>query len=159
MTTLLAFDREIVDYYELKRQEDCQKSNAIKDKMRESVVNDIAFLIKQVIENYCYFKENGAEKVVAQALEVMEKIVDWASVDLFLANLPAIIQFLGVPALQTASAKCIYSIIDKGMAAAVKISLFESLNLIPILSQWDPTVPGRDEDFQKSVSSTRHVIP
>ncbi len=147
----IGFDREIVEHYELKKQEDCQRSKIIKDAMRKNVVNDIAFLVQQVITNHAVFKQHKAEKLVAQALEVTEKIVDWASLELFLGNLPQIVQFLGVRALQTPSAKCIYSIVDKGMDAALKIAMLENLNLIQIIAQWDPTALGSDEDFQKIV--------
>ena len=158
LTTLIAFDREIVDFYELKKQDEHQRSAKIKDEMRKSIVNDIAFLLQQVIENYTFFRDNGAENVVAQALEVLQQVVDWAKVELFLSSLPMIVQFLGVRGLQTQAAKCLYAIIDKGMDAALKMSLFDNLNLVAILSQWDPRIPGHDEDFQKIMATIVNKI-
>jgi len=160
LTTLVAFDREIVDFHDTNsdisqkaaKSELREKSTKIKDQMRINVVNDIAFLLQQVFESYVFFRDSGAENIVGLALEVLEKTVDWAKVELFVVNLPIIVQFLGVHGLQVNAAKSLYAIIDKGMDPSIKMSLFESLNLIGILAQWDPRISGVDEDFQKNMA-------
>lgn len=126
--------------------------------MRKGVVNDIASLLSQIIQNYPSFKENQAEGIVNKALEVIKDIVDWGSLELFVGNMPYIVHFLGNDSLQTASAKCIYSIIDKGMDPKKKLDLFDSLGLIHILNQWDPFLTVTEEDFGKMVFSYFYII-
>jgi len=155
---LLAFDREIVDFRDVRLTEEHKKGVMIKDEMRKNVVNDIAFLIQQIIQNYEFLRANSFSVVIGQALEVLEKTVDWVKVELFTENLPFIIQFLGIPELQVQAAKSLYAIIDKGMDPAIKISLLKSLNLIFILSQWNPKIPGHNEDFQKAMANIVNKI-
>ena len=76
LSCLLAFNREIVDFYEVKKIEEHKKGMKIKDEIRNNVINDIAFLIQQVVENNEFFSANNSLYIVAQSLEVLEKTVD-----------------------------------------------------------------------------------
>lgn len=143
----MEFDREIVEHDVTNNKELSERRRDIKDEIRKSVINDIALLLQQIIENQPLFKAQDADRIVAKSLEVMERLMDWANLDLFLSNLPYLVLFLKDPILQTPSAKCIYSIIYKGMEPIVKLQLIEKLNLIAILSEWDPSSPGQDENF------------
>lgn len=148
---MIAFDSEIVEFYQNTKTEDRQRSSIIKDAMRHSVLNDIAFLLKEIINNSQSFKESKAEIIVNHGLQVMEQLLDWGNLELFLINLQNIVQFLGDPTLQKNSAKCLYAIIDKGMVPKNKLLLIEGINLVNILTQWNPSTQGNDEDFQRSV--------
>ena len=155
LTTLLDFDREVVDLYEAKSAADCLRGKEIKEEMRQRVINDVAGFLSQIIQNYSGFQERGVGHLVVKSLDVSTGIIDWASLDLFLGNLPILVQFLGVPALQTSSAKCIYSIIDKGMDPKKKLDMFDSLGLLHILNQWDPALTASQEEFGRAVSLFR----
>ncbi len=147
-----------MDIYESRSAADCLRGKQIKEAMRKSAVNNIALLISQIVQNHTNFKEQNASQIVVKALEVATGVVDWASLDLFVGNLPYLVQFLGVPALQAASAKCLYSIIDKGMDPGKKLDMFDSLGLVHILNQWDPAVATEEEDFGKSVCSANVIL-
>ena len=150
----MEFDREIVECDVTKSKDVCERKRQIKDAMRGNVVPAIAQLLQQVIESQALFHSRGADRLVARALEVMEKVMDWTSLDLFLHNLPQLVFFLQEPQLQTPSAKCLFSIISKGMEPMAKLHLLEKLNLTTILTQWQPAAPGQDEAFGQTVSGS-----
>ena len=148
---MIDFEREIVDLYETKSSTDCLRGKLIKEHMRKGIVNKIAELLALIIKGFEEFKKNNSIQIVVKALNVMTGIIDWASLDLFMGNLPLLVQFLGMANLKTPSAKCIYSIIDKGMDPKTKLDMFEYLNLINILAQWDPNTTVSEEEFGKAV--------
>jgi len=157
LTTLVDFDREIVDLYEAKSAEERTRGKIIKEEMRKRVINDITGFLNNIIQNYSGFKEHNSAHLVVKALDIASQIIDWASLDLFLGNLHIFVQFLGIPQLQTNSAKCIYSIIDKGMDPKKKLDMFDSLGLLHILGQWNPVLSvssGSEEEFGKNVFFT-----
>jgi len=152
LRVFLDFEREIIDQYEAKTDADCLKAKEIKEEMRKKVINDIAAFLGQLVQNFGSFKESNRLGILGKGLEVMMQLIDWANLDLFVGNLPALVHFLGVNTLQTPSAKCLYSIIDKGMDAKKKLDMFDSLGLLHILSQWNPSLPNSNEEFGQMVT-------
>jgi hypothetical protein len=128
------------------------RAKEIKEEMRERVINDIAVFLGQLVQNYGSFKECNKVGVLGKGLEVMMQVIDWTNLDLFVNNLPALVHFLGIDTLQTSSAKCLYSIIDKGMDAKKKLDMFDSLGLLHILSQWNPSLSNNNEEFGRAVT-------
>ncbi len=152
LSAMVEFDREIVEQSGEKDRAQSERRREIKDGLRDEVVNDVAQLLQQVVEGQPQFKALGADRIVAKALEVMEKLIDWTNPELFVANLPRLVGFLKDPILQTASAKCIYSFIYKGMEPLVKLQLVARLDLVGILGEWDPSLRAQDEAFSQIVA-------
>ena len=148
---MIEFDREIVEQSADANKELSDRRREIKDALRNEVVKDLALLLQQIVTNQPVFKMINADRVVVKALEVIEKLIDWTNLELFIPNLPYLAYFLKDSLLQTASAKCIYSFIYKGMEPIIKLQLIDRLNLISILSEWDPSIQVLDEAFSQTV--------
>lgn len=151
MSAMIEFDREIVEQSGTSSKEAADRRREIKDRLRADVVAELAVLLQDIIANAPSFKASGADRIVAKALEVMEKLIDWTNPELFVANLPYLTSFLKDAVLQTPSAKCIYSFIYKGMEPLVKLQLIDRLNLIAILSEWEPSTQ-QDTAFSQTMA-------
>eukprot|EP01022_Parablepharisma_sp_SALTPOND_P000947 TRINITY_DN105311_c2_g1_i1.p1 TRINITY_DN105311_c2_g1~~TRINITY_DN105311_c2_g1_i1.p1 ORF type:complete len:550 (-),score=42.74 TRINITY_DN105311_c2_g1_i1:2202-3851(-) len=151
LTALIEFDREIVEFYENKTQEDFQRSREIKEEMRKKVVADIVFLLSQILDNADFLGAHAAGQLVTKSLVVSEKFIAWTSVETFLERVPKYVELLGNKAFQVNAAKCIYALLEKGMEPIAKLSIIEKYHLLEILAKVDIS-SSENEEYAKEVS-------
>ena len=103
LTALIEFDREVVEYYENKTQDDFQRGREIKEELRKGKVGDIALLLGEIIDNAGLLEGQNAGGLVNKALEAAEKIIAWASVETFMEKIVKLVTCLRSSSFQSIS--------------------------------------------------------
>jgi len=158
LSVLIEFDREIVEYYEGRTQEDFQRGREMKDELKKGTATEICQIIVQILENISFLVTNGIPNLVSKALECTEKLISWANLDNFLNMIPHLILLLENKDFQTKAARCILAILERGMEPVSKINIIQKNKLIEIFSEKIANLNLFDEDFSKEISLIMNKI-
>lgn len=142
LRVLLAIDQEVVDRDIAHNSQESARNSAIKDRMREQCVAQLADSWLQIMKMY----ESSHPEVVCQCMEVVGKYVAWIDI-LLVANsqfVPVFLRFLSLPLLRESAADCIYEVLSKGMDPVAKLRLVESF--FSVLDSARVLSPPEDEE-------------
>lgn len=154
---LVSIHEDIVSLEVPRSAEEARRSMGFKDAMREHALNDVA-------RSWCHilnlFKESNPS-IVASLLYAVERYVHWIDISL-VANdqfMPLLFIVLESPDAegQTAAVAVLTEIVSKRMDAGPKLSLIQSLGIVPIVSAWATSgIPGMEsDDHELSVASSK----
>jgi len=101
----------MIERQEHKTQHVLEQQNRVKDGIRATAINDVVFVLQQVLQNYQVFEE----ETVDDALEVMAQLIDWNALEVFGSSVDIFKEFLKSTKFRTNALSCIHAFVHKGM--------------------------------------------
>ena len=154
---LVSIHEDIISLEVPRSAEEAKQSMEFKDAMRDNALEQISLSWYQIV---AMFKDRDP-LLVALLLNAVERYVHWIDIGL-VANdkfMPILFEVLNctVSEAQVAAVAVLTEIVNKRMDAGPKLSLIQSLGLVPIAAQWSETgVPGVDgDDHDLAVSCSK----
>lgn len=116
---LLTFDQEIVERNEINKRDGSFDSVTIKDAVRTASINDIVFVVTQIVQNY----SQVSEELVNDALFATSQLIDWNALELFSQLVPLFKEFLkpNFKQFRVNAMQCLHAFVHKGMDYPLKI--------------------------------------
>ncbi|OMJ25261.1 Exportin-T [Smittium culicis] len=149
MKTLLAIDEEMVNPIVPRGKNENDRNTFVKDSMREGGV----LLLAQWWFNILLYQKNP-ESLIRQAFQVISVYISWIDIKLIVNTtfVNSMFAYLRHPSLRDDVAKCLGSIIRKGMLPNEKLSLIEFLDVTNVLSQLDISGDSFVEEVAKLIN-------
>jgi hypothetical protein len=129
---MLIFDDEFIKFRHTQTEYDTYRATIIKDYLRLDGINDIVYLLTQLIHNYF----NLSKKLIKNCIKAVCYLIDWNSLNLFgdftnvvISNLILLEDF------QSESLELINAILEKGMEPIQKYEVISYLNVNTILEK------------------------
>lgn len=127
---LSTFDDELIKFRHTYTEFEAQKATAIKDYMRINTINDIVFILNQVISNESFIEA----KIVIKSMKVVSQLIDWNVLNVFNDILIVIFNSLiSKQQFQLSSFEIINALVKKGMDINIKLDLIRNLNIQQII--------------------------
>ncbi|CDW81505.1 exportin-t [Stylonychia lemnae] len=142
------FEEELVERQDNKTTHLLEQQARVKDGIRKGAINDIIFVLSQVLQNYQLFDE----EMVNDTLEVMGQLIDWNALELFGGLIELFKSFLNNPKYRANAISCFHSIVYKGMDYPQKVELIVNLQFLDILESFEIRFrerPSEDSDLQE----------
>ncbi|OQR95644.1 exportin-T [Thraustotheca clavata] len=150
---LIAIYEEIVEFDAQRTTVEANHNMKIKDAMREGPSACIAAsfdVIYNILTAY-QPQDNVSLNLALSALETLQKYISWVDITLVMRFVPLLFHALtNLNELRCKAANCLYEVVAKGMLPDKKLALFQTLDLIPILSGLQSEL-NDDSEFSEEV--------
>ena len=139
---LVSVDEDLVSLDIPRSQDESKLSMHVKDSMREFSIVDIASAWLEALEAY----QASHPDLATQILQTMQRYVSWIEIGL-VANERSMTLLLGVlgsspsASLRGAAADCLTEIVNKRMEAVPKLTLIQSMGIVPRCASWATGFP------------------
>jgi len=154
---LLSVHEDIISLEVPRSAEEAKQSMAFKDAMREHALSDIAVSWCQIL---VMFKDSSPD-IVVQLLNAVERYVPWIDIglvanDSFMSLLFSVLECQHAEA-QSAAVGVLAAIVNKRMDSGPKLSLIQSLGIVPIVASWSEAgIPGiKSDEHELAVVSSK----
>ena len=136
---LVAVDDDIISLEVPRSAEEAKQGSRFKDAMRERSLPDVALAWSQLVAAY----KDTAPDTAASVLDAVQRYVHWIDIAL-VANdsfVPLLFSVLNSAheAPRAAAAAVLTEIVSKRMEAGPKLTLIQSLGVVPVCAQWATT--------------------
>jgi len=143
---LVAVDEDIISLDVPRSADEAKQSMHFKDSMRERSLPDIALAWCQLVAAY---RDSSPETTTA-ILEAVQRYVHWIDISLVAndAFMPLVFAVLNSPhdEPRSAAAGVLTEIVGKRMEAESKLTLIQTLGVVPVCAQWATTgLPGEQD--------------
>ena len=126
---LSIFDDELIKFRHTYTEFEAQRANIIKDYLRLNVMNDIIFVLNQVLSNANYIDS----ALVLKSIKVVSQLIDWNVLTLFGDIIQKITPMLNNKTFRISSLETINALMKKGMSIVDKVNIITLLNVKQII--------------------------
>lgn len=137
---LISVDEDLVSLDIPRSQDESKLSMHFKDSMREHSIADVAAAWYDLLEAYGTRGGAGIE-IATNVLQTMQRYIPWIDIGLvangrFVGLLMAIMDSSPSAALRGAVADCLMEIVSKRMDSVPKLTLIQSMGIVPRCATW-----------------------
>lgn len=153
---LVSVDEDIISLDVPRSADGAKQSMNFKDAMRDRSLPDIALAWCQLVAAY----KDSDPDTAAAVLEAVERYVHWIDIssvanDSFIPLLFAVLNS-SQAAPRAAAAGVLTEVVAKRMEAGAKLTLIQTLGVVPVCAQWATTgLPGVDDEHELSVKFSK----
>ena len=126
---LSIFDDELIKFRHTYTEFEAQRANIIKDYLRINVMNDIIFVLNQVLSNANFIDAS----LVLKSIKVVSQLIDWNVLTLFGDIIQKITPMLNNKTFRISSLETINALMKKGMSIVDKVNIITLLNVKQII--------------------------
>lgn len=122
------FNEEYIQFRHTYDQQKVNRSTKIKNYLRINVIQNILIVVKSILENEEYIKN---DKVIKKSMKIVSQFIDWVPFEYFIDVLKVILGDL-IKKYKYFEQCCdiIYAIIKKGMEPKMKRTILNDINLM-----------------------------
>lgn len=132
INVLLTFDDELIKFRHTFNDYEVLRSTIIKDHMRIKEINNIIYVLNQIIQNETHMNR----KLVKNSIKAVSQLIDWNLINLF-SDVINIVKdsLIHKVEYQAESLELLDALIEKGMELNQKLDLIKYLNVIQIIEE------------------------
>jgi exportin-T len=145
LSVLKVFSEEFTEELGSMTQEQLCKSNALKDAMREGVLNQAAEIWREILASQ-------DQSLVSGTLKVMTAYISWIPLEVTLAFFPYFCEYLKIESTQVPALQCIDSLVNKKMDPNKKLQVIQQLNLLDFVRNFSFESFDMLSDLPKTMS-------
>lgn len=148
------FNEEYIQFRHTYDQLKINRSTIIKDYLRNNVIQNILIVVKSILENEEYIKN---DKVIKKSIKIVSQFIDWIPFEYFIDVLKVILGDL-IKKYKYFDQCCdiIYAIIKKGMEPKMKRNILNDIN--PMINNFLKSSKRIEEYTLQKISEINNLI-
>ena len=151
------FNEEFIQFRHTYNEIQINRSNIIKDYMRQNTVKNLLIILKEILQNEEYIP--GDKKIIKKSIEIISQLIDWVPFEFFYEVLNIILGNL-ITKYKYYENCCavLYSIIKKGMEPKLKKEIFDKIQINELINNILKSSKKIDEQTLRKISEIINLI-
>ena len=151
------FNEEFIQFRHTYNEIQINRSNIIKDYMRNNTIKNLLTILEEILENEEYIQND--KKIIKKSIEIISQLIDWVPFEFFYKVLNIILgNLINKYKYYENCCGVLYSIIKKGMEPKLKKEIFDKIQINELLNNMLKSSKKIDEQTLKKISEIINLI-